>query len=69
MTETTPETSSTARLPGVVAAYARRFHAAVGDQHHVASPLGAWLVLAMAAPAINGADAQQVTEALGMPAS
>uniref|UniRef100_UPI001E555399 hypothetical protein n=1 Tax=Pseudonocardia sp. TRM90224 TaxID=2812678 RepID=UPI001E555399 len=26
-------------------------------------------VLAMAAPAINGADAQQVTEALGMPAS
>jgi hypothetical protein len=43
-------------LRDAVAGYARRLHAAAGPGHHVASPLGAWLLLALCAPAIrNGA--------------
>src|SRR5258708_37157029 len=34
-----------------LARYARRFHAAIGAGHHVASPLGAWLLLALCATA------------------
>ena len=32
-------------------AYAARLHAAIGSGHHVASPLGAWMVLALLARA------------------
>jgi hypothetical protein len=43
-------------LRDAVAGYARRLHAAAGSGHHVASPLGAWLLLALCAPATrNGA--------------
>jgi hypothetical protein len=43
-------------LRDAVAGYARRLHAAAGPGHHVASPLGAWLLLALCAPATrNGA--------------
>jgi hypothetical protein len=43
-------------LRAAVAGYARRLHAAAGSGHHVASPLGAWLLLALCAPATrNGA--------------
>ncbi|BBH71817.1 hypothetical protein ACTI_85020 [Actinoplanes sp. OR16] len=42
-------------VTGAVARYARRFHATVGDGHHVASPLGAWLLLALCASANDGA--------------
>ncbi len=38
-------------LRDAVAGYARRLHAAAGSGHHVASPLGAWLLLALCAPA------------------
>ena len=38
-------------LADALAAYAGRFHAAVGPRHHVASPLGAWLLLALVAAA------------------
>ncbi|TQS40285.1 hypothetical protein [Cryptosporangium phraense] len=38
-------------LPALIARYADRLHAAIGSDHHVASPLGAWLVLALAAGA------------------
>ena len=38
-------------LRAAVAGYARRLHAAAGSGHHVASPLGAWLLLALCAPA------------------
>jgi hypothetical protein len=31
-----------------LSAYAERFHARIGDSHHIASPLGAWLVLELA---------------------
>jgi hypothetical protein len=37
-----------------VAAYAARLHAAIGSGHQVASPLGAWLLLALAGPASRG---------------
>src|SRR5580693_4933305 len=43
-------------LRAAVAGYARRLHTAAGSGHHVASPLGAWLLLALCAPATrNGA--------------
>ena len=54
-------------LPGAVRAYARRMHAAIGESHHVASPLGAWLVLALAASAARGDEADRLGEVLGMP--
>ncbi len=55
-------------LGAAVAAYARRFHAAVGAGHHVGSPLGAWLVLALVAEAAEGAEAERLAAVLGMPA-
>jgi hypothetical protein len=48
-----------------VASYAARLHAAIGGRHHVASPLGAWLLLALAGPASTGADRAALAEALG----
>jgi hypothetical protein len=42
-----------------VADYAVRFHRAVGTKHHVASPLGAWLLIAM-----SGAGDSALAEAL-----
>jgi len=48
-----------------VARYAGRLHAAVGDRHHVASPLGAWLLLALAAPASTGEDRDLLADVLG----
>jgi Serpin (serine protease inhibitor) len=48
-----------------IARYADRFHRAVGGDHHVASPLGAWLVLALAAPAATGAARDELAEVLG----
>src|SRR5215469_2648888 len=58
-------TVSTALVAQCVARYAARLHAAVGDRHHVASPLGAWLLLALAAPASTGADRKTLTDVLG----
>lgn len=52
-------------LAQVVAAYAERLHAAAGERHHVASPLGAWLVLALAAPVAQGRDRAALEEVLG----
>jgi hypothetical protein len=48
-----------------VSGYAARLHAAIGTRHHVASPLGAWLLLALAGPASTGADRAALTEVLG----
>ena len=42
---------ATDALADALTAYAGRFHAAVGPCHHVASPLGAWLLLALVAAA------------------
>jgi Serpin (serine protease inhibitor) len=49
----------------LIARYAERFHRAVDGYQHVASPLGAWLVLALAAPAATGAVREQLAEILG----
>ncbi|SCF24510.1 hypothetical protein [Micromonospora mirobrigensis] len=48
-----------------LARYADRLHRAVGDRHHVASPLGAWLLLALGAGAATGPDRDELTDLLG----
>jgi hypothetical protein len=52
-----------------LARYARRFHQVAGAGHHVASPLGAWLLLAVAGPACAGDDLRQLEEILGADAA
>lgn len=58
-------TTDTAALSAGLASYARRLHAIAGDGHQVASPLGAWLLLALCGPAAAGADRDTLTEVLG----
>jgi hypothetical protein len=48
-----------------VAGYSTRLQAVIGTAHHVASPLGAWLLLALVAPASTGTDRDRLTEVLG----
>ncbi len=48
-----------------LARYARRLHALAGPRHHVASPLGAWLLLALCAPAGDGQDDIALNATLG----
>ncbi len=48
-----------------LARYARRFHTVAGARHHVASPLGAWLLLALCAPASEGQTRESLHAALG----
>jgi hypothetical protein len=52
-------------VAGCVTRYAARLHGAAGTRHHVASPLGAWLLLALAGPASQGADRDLLTDVLG----
>jgi len=49
----------------LVAAYALRLHAAAGDRHHIVSPLGAWLLLALVAPLVAGSDREELERVLG----
>ena len=49
-----------------LARYAARFHSLAGDRHHVASPLGAWLLAALCAPAAAGKTADDLAGALGV---
>ncbi|MDH6461921.1 hypothetical protein M2302_002096 [Micromonospora sp. A200] len=58
----------TTTLHTPLARYAARLHAGAGDRHHVASPLGAWLLLALAAPAATGADRDELEDVLGVSA-
>ncbi|MDG4809694.1 hypothetical protein O7634_23330 [Micromonospora sp. WMMD1120] len=54
-------------LHGPLAAYAGRLHATAGDRHHVASPLGAWLLLAVVATTAGGDPAaEELSHALGV---
>lgn len=55
----------TTDISAPVAHYADRLHAMIGDGHHVASPLGAWLLLALAAPAATGRTRTALEEVLG----
>ncbi|MFF0316371.1 hypothetical protein ACFYPH_17290 [Micromonospora sp. NPDC005252] len=49
-----------------LSAYAERLHATIGDRHHVASPLGAWLLLALSAATADTDPATgQLADALG----
>jgi hypothetical protein len=48
-----------------VARYAQRLHRAAGERHHVASPLGAWLLLALCGPASSGAARAELAQVLG----
>jgi hypothetical protein len=45
--------------------YAARLHGTAGSRHHVASALGAWLLLALAGPASAPADREALTDVLG----
>jgi hypothetical protein len=51
-----------------LARYARLLHQVIGAGHHVASPLGAWLLLALAGPACAGDDLRQLEQILGVDA-
>ncbi|MFJ8828621.1 hypothetical protein [Micromonospora aurantiaca] len=51
-------------LRAPLARYAERLHRAAGDTHHVASPLGAWLLLALTGPAATGETRAALAEAL-----
>ncbi|MEU8087493.1 hypothetical protein AB0B57_28280 [Micromonospora sp. NPDC049101] len=57
----------TTDLHGPLSAYAARLHATIGDRHHVASPLGAWLLLAVCATGADASDpaAEELARALG----
>jgi hypothetical protein len=55
----------TSQIARCVSGYAERLHAAIGTDHHVASPLGAWLLLALAGPASTGAARVALTDVLG----
>lgn len=54
-------------LATAVCRYADTVHAAVRSEHHVVSPLGAWLVLALAGAAADPASAEPLEASLGMP--
>ncbi|GII25085.1 serpin family protein [Planosporangium mesophilum] len=58
-------TTTTAGLYRPLAGYAETLHATAGWSHHVASPLGAWLVLALCAPASSGTTRDELTRVLG----
>ncbi|MEU8165224.1 hypothetical protein AB0B97_01810 [Micromonospora sp. NPDC049004] len=55
----------TTDLHAPLSAYAGRLHATIGDRHHVASPLGAWLLLALSAAATAGSEPAGDSERAG----
>lgn len=46
--------------------YASALHAEAEGRHHIASPLGAWLMVALAAGATRGAERRAIADVLGM---
>lgn len=58
-----------AELSPLVARYADRLHKSAGSEHHVASPLGAWLLLALAANGSTGDVRDEIAVALGVDVS
>ncbi len=56
-------------IAGALRGYARRLHAVAGPRHHVASPLGAWLLLALCAPASTGKTRESLNDVLGCDAA
>jgi hypothetical protein len=58
---------ATAQLPALIARYADRMHREVSG-HHVLSPLGAWLLLALVGPAARGRHREELKAVLGVDA-
>ena len=58
-------TLTAADVAAPVASYAQRLHAVAGARHHVASPLGAWLLLALCAPAATGETLDRLNAIIG----
>jgi hypothetical protein len=58
-------TLTAADVAAPVARYAQRLHAVAGQRHQVASPLGAWLLLALCAAASEGDTRKDLNDVLG----
>jgi hypothetical protein len=58
-------TAEPSQVADCICRYAAKLHADIGTGHQVSSPLGAWLLLALVAPASAGQDREALTEALG----
>jgi hypothetical protein len=54
----------TAELPGLIAEYAARMHRAASG-HHILSPIGAWLLLALVGPGAEGRRREELEAVLG----
>jgi len=52
-------------LAGALRGYAERLHGLAPEGHHVASPLGAWLLLALCAPLAEGSARSDLASVLG----
>ncbi len=52
-------------VAALVARYARRIHGVIGTEHHVASPLGAWLLLALCGSATRSDERRPLESVLG----
>ena len=62
--QTGPVETSQCRL--ALGRYAEKLHARAGDGHHVVSPLGAWMLVALCAPAAgDAADREALSRVLG----
>jgi hypothetical protein len=57
---------TTPPLAPLLARYGGRLHVRADGAHHVASPLGAWLVVAPCAPLARGGLRSQLSEVLGV---
>jgi len=53
-------------LPKIISRYSDRFHRLGGSLHHAASPLGAWLLLALSSRAASGRPREELTTILGV---
>jgi len=56
----------TAQVAAAVTRYAEAFHVAAPDGHHVAGPLGGWLLLALIGPAAGIGPRSELGDVLGM---
>ncbi len=53
-------------LPKIICRYSDRFHRLGDSLHHAASPLGAWLLLALSSRAASGRPREELTTILGV---
>lgn len=55
------------RIGNALARYSEAFHGLAGPGHHVVSPLGAWILLALVAPAADAENRERLEAILGAP--